>query len=312
MMNGQDRLYSKKWGVFTHYLYATPSAPNRISGETDWNKRVDSVDVEKIARTLHEVGAGYYFITVMQGRKYMLGPNAAFDRIGGTKPGEACSNRDLIMELALALEKYDIDLYLYFTGDGPYKDEEVGRRFGFTAPRKNISMEFVQNWAEVLKEYAVRYGSHVKGWWIDGCYGEQFGYTQELLQLYHDAIKAGNPDAVSAFNNGVKPTLEKWFHGEEFTAGEYIDFTVLPESRFIDGAQAHTLIPLGVDPTGNLWGGWCETGMRRSAEHIIDYVKKFNAAGGVVTLDVKIWGDGSFDPEQVAFLKQLGQAVPTK
>jgi hypothetical protein len=52
--------------------------------------------------------------------------------------------------------------------------------------------------------------------------------------------------------------------------------------------------------------------MRRSAEHIIDYVKKFNAAGGVVTLDVKIWGDGCFDPEQVAFLKQLGQAVPTK
>ena len=36
--------------------------------------------------------------------------------------------------------------------------------------------EFIEKWASVLEEYAVRYGDKVKGWWIDGCY-DYFGYT---------------------------------------------------------------------------------------------------------------------------------------
>lgn len=310
-MNGQDRLFNRKWGVFTHYLYGTPSVPNQVSGDLDWNRRVDGVDVELIARTLHEVGAGYYFITVMQGRKYMLGPNATFDRIAGTQPGEACSNRDLVLELGQALKKYNIDLYLYYTGDGPYKDVDIGKKFGFWEPRGRISMDFVQKWAEVLREYAVRYGDLVKGWWIDGCYDNDFGYTHELLQPYYDAVKAGNPNAVVAFNNGVKDDLEKWFRDEDFTCGEFNDFTCIPKTRLIDGAQAHILAPLGISPDGSGWGGWCQTGCKRNADYMIDYVNRVNQAGGVVTIDVKIWGDGSFDPEQIALLTKLGQAIHT-
>ena len=74
-------------------------------------------------RNLHEMGAGYYVITTMQGRKFMIAPNKTFDRIAGTKTGEACAARDLVQDLYQALSRYGIDLYLYFTGDGPYKDE---------------------------------------------------------------------------------------------------------------------------------------------------------------------------------------------
>lgn len=311
-MNGQDRLYSRKWGVFTHYLYGTPSLPEAVSGDADWNRRVDSVDVKRLAETLHRVGAGYYFITLMQGRKYMLGPNATFDRIAGTKPSEACSRRDLVLELAHELQGYGIDLYLYYTGDGPYMDEAVARRFGFTEPRDHVTADFVSKWADVLKEYAVRYGELVKGWWIDGCYGEQFHYTQELLEPYYDAVKAGNPDAILACNNGVKTELQKWFRREEFTCGEFEDFLYIPKARFIDGAQAHILAPLGISKNGHGWGAWAETGCKRSAEHVIEYVKRVNAAGGVVTLDVKIHDDGSFEADQLELLSRLGEAVPTR
>ncbi len=311
-MNGQDRLYSRKWGVFTHYLYGTPSLPETVSGDDDWNRRVDSVDVKKLAQTLHRVGAGYYFITLMQGRKYMLGPNATFDRIAGTKPGEACSRRDLVLELAHELKRYDIDLYLYYTGDGPYMDDEVAQKFGFAEPRGHVTMDFVSRWAEVLKEYAVRYGELVRGWWIDGCYDELFGYTQELLEPYYDAVKAGNSDAILACNNGVKQELLKWFRREEFTCGEFEDFLYIPKSRFIDGAQAHILAPLGISKNGHSWCSWAETGCKRSAEHVIDYVKKVNEAGGVVTIDVKIHDDGTFEEDQLELLTRLSEAVPTR
>lgn len=308
-MNGQDRMYEKKWGIFTHYLYATPSAPDQISGEPDWNRRIENLDAEQIAETLHSTGAGYYFITLMQGRKYMLAPNATFDRIAGTIPGEACAKRDFVMDLALALKKYDIDLYLYYTGDGPYGDVEVGQKFGFVEPRENVTMDFVQKWASVLEEYAVRYGDLVKGWWIDGCYSTQFNYTPELLRPYYEAVKKGNPNAVVAFNKGLSESLEKWYPDEDFTCGEKIDFTYIPESRFIDGAQAHILAPVGIPNPDNEYDLWCRPGCKRDADYMIDYVRKVNQAGGVVTIDIKIWSDGSFDPEQIEMLQKLGKAI---
>jgi len=235
-----DNLFQKRWGVFNHFLYGEPgSTPRSNTDESDWNERVNALDVEKIASNLHEMGAGYYFITIMQGRKYMIAPNETFDKIAGTKPGEACAKRDLISDLYDALSKYKIDLYLYYTGDGPYKDEEIGKKFGYIEPRQNnVTMEFVQRWVDVLREYSVRYGEKICGWWFDGCY-ELFGYREELLKPYYDAVKAGNPKAVCAFNNGVRTELHKWYRDEEFTAGEFNDFEYVPDTRFVDGAQAH-------------------------------------------------------------------------
>ena len=133
MSKQQDAFLARRFGVFNHFLYSAPSSrPDTLAAQPtpDWNACVEHFDVEDMARRLHAVGAGYYWITIMQGRKYMLAPNAAFDAIAGTKPGEACAHRDLIADLAEALARYDIDLFLYFTGDGPYLDVEIGKKFG--------------------------------------------------------------------------------------------------------------------------------------------------------------------------------------
>lgn len=37
----------------------------------DWNARCELFNAERVAKDLHDIGAGYYFITLMQGRKYM-------------------------------------------------------------------------------------------------------------------------------------------------------------------------------------------------------------------------------------------------
>ena len=77
-----DRLLAKrKFGIFTHFL-----AHNEPGG---WDKTVNNFDVPTLATTLSDIGAGWYFITLMQGRRYMCAPNAAFDAIAVTiTPGK--------------------------------------------------------------------------------------------------------------------------------------------------------------------------------------------------------------------------------
>ena len=259
-----------------------------------------------IAKNIAETGASRYVITLMQGRKYMLAPNETYDKIAGTKPGEACAVRDVPMELGLELKKYGIDLYLYYTGDGPYGDEVIGKRFGFTEPRKNVSMEFVQKWASVLREYSIRYGDLVKGWWIDGCY-DYFGYTDELLAPYYDACKAGNPECLVSMNNGIG--INRHHSRDEYTCGEYNDFTEVPEMQFVDGAQVHILAPLGVAPDGVEWLSWNRPGLKRNAEYLADYIRKLQKVPCPLTIDIHIRRDGSFDAEQLNELVKLSKLL---
>ena len=308
MSHAQDVFLSKRFGVFNHYLYGNPSdGAKELSARRplDWNTCVDSVDVRDLARRVHETGAGYYFLTLMQGSRYLLGPNAAYDSIAGTRPGEACSRRDLVGELIDELAVYGIDLYLYYTGDGPHVDQEIGGRFGYVDPRGQVPGEFVERWAAVLREYAVRYGGAVKGWWIDGCYAEGFGYTPELLTPYYEACKAGNPDCLVAMNDGIKPRLKKYYPREEFVCGEENDFELIPPSRFIDGAQAHLLAPLGISE--NEYTRWRKPGSRRTKEYMLDYVRRANQAGMPVSIDVFVGHDGSWDAEQFETLRYIGE-----
>ena len=307
----QDRFYGKKWGVFNHFLYViqnNPVYPNSYGKQTEWDTLVNEFDTETLAKNLYEMGAGYYVITVMQGTKYMIAPNATFDKIAGTRPGEACSTRDLIEDLYQSLSKYDIDLFLYFTGDGPYKSVEEGKKFGFIEPRDvGVNRPFVEKWASVLEEYALRYGDKVKGWWIDGCYKDWFKYTDELLEIYYKACKKGNPNALVALNPGLRDAICLGYTYEDFLCGEQTDFTFIPEQRFYGNAQAHILAPLGKGECEI--GGWGIFGVKENAEYLTEYVKKVNQAGGVLTVDIGVYRDGKFDREQMETLKTMGKKL---
>lgn len=305
-----DRLYNSHWGVFIHYLYTLQNNPEHPSnlgvGETDWNTCVNDFDVDLLASQLHECGAHFLFITLMQGSRYMIAPNETYNRITGMKPGEACAERDLVLDLYNALEPYGIDLYLYSTGDGPHLDEVCGSAMGYVEGQ--VSMEFVKNWASVMEEYALRYGDKVKGWWFDGCYRSSFGYTDELLGQYYLAVKAGNPNAVVAFNDGVSSYYKKNYVSEDFVCGEFTYFNVLPRSRFIDGAQAFLLAPLGVAPEGmEVWSSWARPGTRYSGEYMNRFIACANESGGVVAIDVGMKRDGSLYEEQLTVLKEIEQ-----
>lgn len=315
MRNPAEFLAEKKWGVFSHYLYHSVCIPgdphNRGVGEISWNDAVNKLDVERVAYNLHKMNAGYYFITLMQGTRHMLAPNETYDKIAGTAPGEACAVRDIPMELSRELEKYGIDLCLYYTGDGPHKDPDIGPKFGFAGSAgdgTNVDRDFCEKWASVVGEYAERYGSRVKAWWMDGFYGNFFGYTNELRGIYYDAIKKGNPDAAVAFNDGVKDGFWRVYPKEEFVCGEFNDFLTVPYNKSIEGAQAHILAPLGYDAEGMSGSSaWGSGGLRHTKEYMRSFINAVARVGGAVSVDMMTCIDGSFDPEQESAMRWVGE-----
>ncbi len=60
---------------------------------------------------------------------------------------------------------------------------------------------------ESVREWSRRRGKSVSGWWIDGCYfaGEMHRFDDEPnFASFARTLKAGNPEAIVAFNPNVK------------------------------------------------------------------------------------------------------------
>ena len=307
-------MYQKKWGVFIHQLHRqinVSTHPKSMGKETSWNEAIDDFDCELFASQLHEVGAGWCVVTIMQQTKHMIAPNETFDKITGYQPGEACAKTDFIEKMYDALSKYDIDLILYYTGDGPIADEQAKKAFGaYHIDGKPLTEEFVQKWADVAREYSLRYGKKVKGWWQDGMW---IGYTPELLKIYADAFHAGNPDAVIASNfygcldefGNFVTMPRKGCPYDDFTAGELVHLGAVPYAPDIalTGCRWHALSFLGVPEVE--YDGWGEPGSKYTPGWMYDYVDKIHKKGGIITLDICAYRDGHIDEEQMRVLRVL-------
>lgn len=292
-----DWFHKAKAGVFVHYLNSLQNNREHISSlgkETTWDECVREFNTDRFADMMKEAGAGYVIFTVMQVSRHMIAPNKTFDRISGYKPGEACATRDLIEDLYQSLNKHGIPLILYYTGDGPRLDPKANKQFGFH--NNKVSPEFVRKWTEVAKEYSLRYGNKIKGWWVDGCY-PWIGYNDDLLQVFAQALKAGNPNSIVAFNRGIDPIVMPYTQFEDFTTGEQHEFFDMPAQRWIDGEQWHIASYIGP--------GWCQPGTRYSKRDLREYVFDVTQRGGVVSMDVLLYRDGSIDRSQLEILKDV-------
>jgi hypothetical protein len=130
MSGNKAWLREAKWGVFIHYLAAPAGHTSSPMSAEEWNRRVDAVDVERLAAQLAAVGAGYCFLTVGQNSGHFCAPNAACDAVVGVVPSK-CSRRDLIGDLHGALATRGIRLGVYAANAPPACDPVAVARFGW-------------------------------------------------------------------------------------------------------------------------------------------------------------------------------------
>lgn len=330
-----ENFRSKKWGVFCHFLYGHQNGPgpeNTRGRTTSWQECVEDVDCEKLAAQLSSIAAGYVILTMQQGTRHFIAPNRTFEDMTGIKDG--CAERDLVLDLWSSLHRRGIDLFLYYTGDGMSRDADpvLAERFGYHGGVGGvISEELVRTWSKPLKEYSERYGDKVAGWWFDGVYKE-IGYDAVRLSIMRDAAKSGNPDVLIAnnFYGCLHPgtQIDTSFGGNnylradffqtvapptpfcDFTAGELVYFNAFPDPDRDWKALPHVLSFLGIpERPWEVYDGWGAQGCKYSPEYLAAYINAFNLMGGVVSVDMSLWRNGSIDAGQLRVMEKAAQLM---
>ncbi len=175
-------------------------------------------------------------------------------------------------------------------------------------------VEFQRHWEAVIREWSLRWGGDVAGWWIDGCYfaDEMYRFPDEPnFASFARALKAGNPDALVAFNPGVEVPVVCHTGQEDFTAGEVNLDQLARAVAACPGAsieregskvQFHLLTFLG--------SSWCK-GERPQLpdEKVVALTRQVGEKGGVITYDVPIQTSGLIPQPFVDQLRAIGKGV---
>lgn len=322
MSNRQEWFKGKRWGLFTHYL-ANPAGntvEDIVTAEM-WNKRIDEFNVQLLAKQIKEAGADYFCITIGQNSGHYCSPNSVYDSIVGISPSK-CSRRDLVLELADELEKYGIGAWVYLPSGAPCAEPQAVARLewedgtwgknGEVNTCKRLE-NFQRKWESVVREWSLRWGEKIKGWWIDGCYFPEAMYLHDDEPNYHSfaaALRAGNENAVLCFNKGLEEPFLLQCDEDDFTAGEvsctlplgtgYGDSMEEMEKR-LGGKKLHILSYLG-----ETWGGG---NPRFPSQLAAGYTKYISDRGGIVTWDIRLNLDGSIPPGYMEQLKAINSIL---
>jgi hypothetical protein len=200
-----------------------------------WNAAVNSFNVKSFATQVQATGAKNILLMLGQNTGYYNSPNSAYEGYAKVAAGTRCSTRDLPMEIADALAPMGIGMYLYLPEDVGWGDTQAANNFGLTAlavANWVVDANFTPKWNAVVKTWADRYGSKVKGWFFDG-YESRWGVTQAMAQTYRNTCLAANPCGVVLFNGGSINAISDTERGEtKIDATTGLPAKGLPTSRW--------------------------------------------------------------------------------
>jgi alpha-L-fucosidase len=282
-----------KYGLMVHWM---PGVTPRSGQAKSFPDAVRDFNVNAFADMVKQSGASYLIFTAVHGTQWFPGPSEVHERI---LPGRSC-DRDLIGDLANAMQKRGVKLILYYHhGVGDY---EWSKASGFF--RKDKS-NFFKNEYDILAEVGNRYGKKIAGWWFDD------RYPGQPFEKLYEATKIGNPERIVAWNSWIMPKSTEF---QDYYAGEAAFTVKVPDtSYFKKGGPAEALQPhfliIADDP-------WAHTAQNADIipplykdEELIHYVKAVNALGGPVTINIGIYQDGTVSPDTLQQVQKLGHTL---
>ncbi len=200
--------------------------------------------------------------------------------------------RDLFGEMLDALTEQGFKVIVYFATEGPTMGKHPEKALPGVIDKwkkyaKSRGMTPEEAVAEIIvKEYSVRYGTKISGWWFDHAkYGD--------IKLLQKAAHAGNPEAVLAFNMGGSPKLLTCPESD-FTAGHptpmkrkspswegnEVAITLIEQDNYIKGSLGHFFPPM--QETWNSGKPAFET------KQVLDWTMRIVQAKGSITWAVAL------------------------
>ncbi len=304
-----DWMAAGSFGIMVHYLIS-PAGASDADRTAEFDRTVNAFRLDDFLAQFASTGADWLIFTIGQNTGYYCSPNGWLD---ARLPGHT-SRRDLQLEIAAGVHALGKRFISYLPAEVSAQSDDIHRVFAWNPEDQS---EFQGRYQEFVRDYSLKLGRLNDGWWFDGCY-EWPVFHNSLYDwpAWIAAARAGNPDAVVAFNDGafcigkIRPVtpLEDYHPGEVHTLvggkiklGHDPDSPLyLPDSRFVDGVQWHALVP--VDSTFE--GG---PPYHYSDEELFGFVANCKAVGGAVTLNLPIGLDGLIPQDSLAQMQRLGR-----
>lgn len=202
-----------KYGLMVHYLPVTPEGIDAA---------VNSFQLDRFVADFEATGAEWLIFTLGQNTGNYNSPNRTIEHYAGFGH---CSRRDLARELAEALHRRGKRFIAYLPCELHWnqtlQDGFGWQRHADATVEKTFRQELFQSrWHEVIREWALRFGEHLDGWWFDGIHAIQMTAADDAD--WRAAARAGNPAAAVCFNYaGFDLGIPKGFNElDDYYSGE--------------------------------------------------------------------------------------------
>lgn len=194
------RWMSGRYGVMAFWLYARCHVTDRMPHV---DEPVEAFDLEGFMKDFDETGADWLFFTLGQSKGAYASPNDDLAKMCGAY--RVPSRRDLVKEIGQELKKRGKRLICYLPCD--MLEPTMMQIFRWSYDDKENAY-FQTNWTRIVTTWSKNFGRYCDGWFFDGATPVRYDQGKLHQDLWREAARAGNPDAVVGYNSGIV-TIDK-------------------------------------------------------------------------------------------------------
>ncbi len=323
-----------KYGIMVHWLYPY------FGGDVD--EIVGGFNIDTFMSDFESSGAEWLIFTAGQNTGAYCSPNKALEMYCGES--HTPKKRDLLLEVASRVKKLGKRFIVYIPCE-VRGNKSVREDLAWIDGCADPKTEFQKRWVEILREWSLRLGKLCDGWWVDGSYEDVAPHLE--WEMWHSALRAGNPDAAVTFNPGLlqRGRAVVLHPDHDYTAGE-VSFLVNGEieTSFSKGENSNAFLPKTAyyTPTKTLWhalipidsfwaaySNWPDDWLRLpkhwkpfdsqklrkvrpplySENELFKFASAFTGRGGAVTFNIGIYENGKLSDESVELVKKVGKRL---
>jgi hypothetical protein len=291
-----DWLVKTGYGLMFHWTSQSVQPDGSIKKFED---AVNDFDVDKFANMVEETGAGYVLFTIGHAESYCPAPLKSWERV---HPGHT-TQRDLIEEIANALNKRGVRLLCYLNGPLAFKFPKIEQS---TDAENQV---FIANFTDILTEMGNRYQDKIVGYWFDSWYRIFENFPTVPFEDFYKVSKTGNPDRIICLNPWIYPDVTPW---QDYWSGEVQDPIGVPENGFMkNGSSPKLSYQALLTMEKHLWVQQKPeiSDPKFTSAQLSAYIKDCMENGGAVTINLAIYQDGTVGDKALKVMKGVKESI---